>query len=492
MAVPSKIVVAGAGIAGLACAARLAAQGFEVVVFEKNDDPGGKLGLLETAGYRFDRGPSLFTQPYLFDELFAACGRRRADYFRYRHLEEGTRYFWDDGTALEAFPGRDRLAAELQQVLQERPDAIFRYLDRAADLYEHIGRIFLNEPLDTARTWLHPRILRALAHLRLPYLTQTLHRYNERVLRHPKLVQLFDRFATYNGSDPYQCPAMLSTIAHLELTEGAAYPEGGLATLPDAVYRLCLDLGVRFRFGTPVARIATQSGRVQGVETGAGFEPADAVVSNSDVVFTYRDLLGDTKRATRWMQPERSSSGIVFYWGIRKTFPQLRLHNIFFAEDYKAEFDALFRTKTLHPDPTVYVNVTAKLEPDHAPAGCENWFVLVNAPATTGSSDGWVARTRDAVLQKLHRSLGTDLAPFIEAEATLDPNGIEAWTGSYAGALYGTASNATMAAFARHPNRSRRYKGLYFAGGTVHPGGGIPLCLRSGRLAAEAMLRDAR
>lgn len=482
-----NIIIIGAGIAGLSAASLLAARGFSVRVLEKNDYAGGKLGLLEKNGFRFDRGPSLFTDAKLFDAHFAACGKQREDYFSYRRLEEGTCYFWNDGTQLEAFPNPEKRAGEWQEKLGISAQKTEEYLAHAAKLYRHIGGIFLDQNIHSWRTWLHPQIITALRHLRLPYLTQTLHRYNEKTLVHPKLVQLFDRFATYNGSDPYRCPAMLSTIAHLELNEGAYYPEDGLFSLPDALFRLCEDLGVKFHFGSRVEKILTEGKTVKGVEYDGVVYEAEAVISNSDVVFTYEKLLGDTQEAQRWKGPERSSSGIVFYWGIGKEFSGLNLHNIFFADDYRAEFEALKAGATPFPDPTIYLNITSKQNADHAPENCENWFVLINAPA--GKSDPeFVAQTRKAVLQKLSRILGEDVEALIQTEEILDPQGIADWTESYLGALYGMASNSAMAAFNRHPNKSSQYKGLFFAGGTVHPGGGIPLCMRSGSLAARAVV----
>jgi phytoene dehydrogenase-like protein len=219
---------------------------------------------------------------------------------------------------------------------------------------------------------------------------------------------------------------------------------------------------------------------------------ADAVISNSDVYYTYANLLDDAHKAAAIQKQERSTSGIVFYWGVQKTSSELRLHNIFFSDDYREEFGDL-RAGRLPADPTVYVNITSKMDAVHAPSGCENWFVLVNAPAGIEiSAEGEKASLpvlREVVIQKLSSALRTNLAPLILTEDILDPADIEAQTGSYLGALYGTASNSAMAAFNRHPNRSRKYRGLYFCGGTVHPGGGIPLCLRSGRLAADAAER---
>ncbi len=491
-------IVIGAGIAGLACAARLAAAGYAVTVLEKNAYAGGKLGLLEKEGYVFDTGPSLFTQPYLLEELFADCGRRLSDYFAYRNLDEGTQYFWPDGTRLHAHPAR--LSDELTRAgIPHNPADVITYLDDAAALYEHVGKIFLDEPIHELRTWLRPRILTALAHTRSAYLTRSLDAYNRAALGHPKLVQLFDRFATYNGSDPFRCPAMLMQIAHLEFGEAVGYPAGGMGAIPQAVRRLCEDLSVRFRLGTTVEKIVVDRGRATGIVAGGEHLAADAVISNADVYYTYANLLGDARKAAAIEAQERSSSGIVFYWGVRKEFPELRLHNIFFSEDYRKEFDA-HRVGYTSADPTVYVNITSKMEPKHAPPGCENWFVLINAPSLWGTMDdeadsllgSWfpVEEVRGNVLRKLSGMLNTDLEPLIASEHILDRADIQSQTGSYLGALYGTASNARMAAFNRHPNRSKKYRGLYFCGGTVHPGGGIPLCLRSGRLAAEAALRD--
>ena len=484
-----KVMVIGSGIAGLVAATRLAAGGYAVTVFDKNAYAGGKLGHLESAGYQFDRGPSLFTQAHLFDQHFKDCGRRREDYLQWDRLEEGTRYFWNDGIHLEAFPDPQKRATEWLAKLGISTAATEKYLERAAAVYEHIGSIFLDQPVQEWRTWLHPQILKALRHTRLPYLTQTLHKYNTVQLQHPKLVQLFDRFATYNGSDPYQCPAMLLTIAHLELTEGAYYPAGGLYALPQALKKLAEDLGVQFHLNTTVRHIVREEKQVKGVETSAGFFEADAVVSNSDIVYTYEELLGDTRRAKKWKAPERSSSGVVFYWGVKKPFPQLALHNIFFATDYKAEFEALSRQQAVYEDPTIYLNISSKLEPTHAPAGSENWFILLNVPPAEQSPEN-LAQLKEVVIQKLEQILGTEIRPYIETEIVLEPAGIAAWTHAWKGALYGTASNNTMAAFRRHPNRSKAYPGIYFAGGTVHPGGGIPLCMRSGKLCADALRQD--
>jgi phytoene dehydrogenase-like protein len=238
-----------------------------------------------------------------------------------------------------------------------------------------------------------------------------------------------------------------------------------------------------------------QGKRATGVQaiTGEWF-PARVVVSGLDVVPTYRHLLPPgTPAPERTLRQERSSSAIIFYWGIRGSFPQLHLHNIFFSAQYAREFQQIFSERTTPSDPTLYVNITSKCTPTDAPEGHENWFILVNAPADTGQD--WPAqraRAREATLRTLSNTLGCDVEPLIAEEDYLDPPRIAARTGSYQGALYGTASNNRFAAFLRHPHFSRRIPNLYFVGGSVHPGGGVPLCLASAELVDALVHEDTR
>lgn len=219
---------------------------------------------------------------------------------------------------------------------------------------------------------------------------------------------------------------------------------------------------------------------------------ASVVVSNVDVYFTYLRLLNDQLTAKKILKQERSSSALIFYWGIKKEFRQLGLHNIFFSQSYEKEFDHIFRLKKLYEDPTVYINITSKCEPGkQAPEGKENWFVMMNVPANMGQDwDSFRENSRSNILQKLSRMLDTDIASLIETEEVLDPVLIESKTGSYQGSLYGTSSNSRMAAFMRHPNFSGQIDGLYFVGGSVHPGGGIPLCLKSAKIMADIVYAD--
>ena len=310
-----------------------------------------------------------------------------------------------------------------------------------------------------------------------------MHEANKKRLKEPHLVQLFDRYATYNGSTPYKAPGILNLIPTLEHIEGSYFPVGGMYQITDALVNLAKDLGVEFHYNEIVDEIITIDGRATGVQTEKRTLESDVVVSNMDVFFTYQKLLRGITIPKRIIDQERSSSAIVFYWGVKRSFDELGLHNIFFSNNYQEEFNYLFEKGDIYNDPTVYINITSKLNSSDAPNGCENWFVMVNAPYN--NQQDWphiIECTRQNVISKLNRMLDIDLSDLIECEQITEPLLIEQKTNSYKGSLYGTSSNSKMAAFFRHPNFNRKIKNLFFCGGSVHPGGGIPLCLMSAKI----------
>jgi len=481
------IGIIGAGIAGLAAAVRMAVRGHQVTVYEARAQAGGKLDQLKLGGYRFDAGPSLFTMPHYVDELFRLAGEAPRPHFSYDRLPVVCNYFWEDGTRLPAPADAGRFAHEAGDALGVDPRRIRTFLEASRQKYERTGRIFLEKSLHRVDTWLSRSVLRALAALPSYDLMQSMHRVHKRELQHPKLVQLFNRFATYNGSNPYKAPGLLTIIPHFEHGIGAYYPRGGMYRIPQSIYELARRLGVRFHFNSPVERILVKDKRACGLQVQGEPRYFDRIISNMDVFFTYRKLLPDEKHPERILRQEKSTSALIFYWGVGRSFPELDLHNIFFTEDYRREFEELSAGR-VYSDPTVYVNISSKADPADAPAGRENWFVMVNVPYDSGQN--WAAlrtEVRRDTLAKLSRMLGRSIEPLIEEEDSLDPLRIESRTGSHLGALYGTSSNNRMAAFLRHANFSRRIRDLYFCGGSVHPGGGIPLCLLSARIVDELM-----
>jgi diapolycopene oxygenase len=305
------------------------------------------------------------------------------------------------------------------------------------------------------------------------------------------LIQFFNRFATYNGSSPYKTPGIMSMIPTLEMQFGTFYPRGGMRNIVESLQQLGERNGVEFKFNEKAKSIDYTNKIITGVTTEKGSYRSDFVVSGIDAFYTYTSLLPKLTAPTKTLEQEKSSSAIIFYWGIKKTFPQLDLHNIFFSENYEREFDAIFDKKTLAQDSTIYLNISSKADKKDAPEGCENWFVMVNVPTNNGQDwDQIVLEAKKQVIEKLNRNLKVDLGELIETEEILDPVKIELKTSSHQGSLYGSASNSKFSAFLRHPNFSNQIKGLYFCGGSVHPGGGIPLCIKSGQIVAD-LIPDA-
>ncbi len=485
-----KAVVIGAGIGGMATAIRLACQGFQVEVFEASDHIGGKLHVNEHKGYRFDLGPSLFTLPNLIEELFALANVPIGEYFEYSKLPSVAHYFWEDGTRLVASADRDLWAKEISEKLGESHQSVKRYLRRAAWTYDNTREVFLENslhrlPFDKFSFW------RSLALLPFMPIVGTLHQRNKKFFKNKKTIQLMNRYATYNGSNPYRTPAMMSMIPHLEHGIGAFMPKGGMHSITKALGALMSRCGVKVHLNARVEEILLENDRAVGVKVNGNDVTSSVVVSNVDAYFTYHRLMQGIAFPEKVLNQERSSSAIIFYWGINRKFPELDVHNLFFSNDYEGEFKGLFETFELATDLTVYVNITSKVVKEDAPEGKENWFVMVNAPRQLDSTQGDdVGHARERILKKLASCLGIDVAPLIECEEVLTPAMIEERTGSYAGSLYGTASNNMFSAFLRHPNFHSKFKGLYFVGGSVHPGGGIPLCLNSARIAVKCIEQD--
>lgn len=480
-----KIGVIGAGIAGLSAATRLAIQGHEVSVFERNAYAGGKLSEFSLSAYRFDFGPSLFTMPMYVDDIFIAAQENPRDHFNYLKVNTVCNYFWDDGTVLNAYADQQKFALEVEQKLGVSANIILEYLNKASEKYTLTGKTFLENSLHKVNTWLTKDVAKAMLNIQKLDIFSTLNKVNETSLQHPKLVQFFNRYATYNGSNPYKTSGIMSIIPHFEHNIGSFLPIGGMYDISKSIYELALRKGVDFHFNQNVQEILVKNNTIEGLRVGDKKYAFNAIVSNADIFYTYRNLLPTQKAPEKILNQPKSTSALIFYWGIKQQFQALDLHNIFFSNDYKKEFDHL-ATGTVSEDPTVYINITSKYVKGEAPEHGENWFVMVNVPHNSGQDwDNIIAKTKQNVLRKLSHNLKTAIEPLIEEEYILDPRTIDSKTASHLGALYGNSSDTQMAAFMRHPNFSSSIKNLYCCGGSVHPGGGIPLCLLSGKIVSE-------
>lgn len=487
-----KVSIIGAGIGGLAIAIRLSVKGHEVTVYEKNSKPGGKIAELHLKEYRFDTGPSLFTLPELAKELFDLCGEDIHTWLPYESLSAHCKYFFSDGTEFTFYHDKERLAGEVAAKTTDTPQSLQERLEKSKEVFELSAPVFLYRPFARKLSDFNTAPYKKMA-TRLYKLDffRTMHEANKKDFTDKNLIQLFNRYATYNGSNPYEAPATLNMIAHLENNIGSFFPSKGMYSIADSLYRLALRQGVKFRFNTPVTHIITENKQATGVTVNGKQESCDIIVSDVDVRYLSDHLIPDYPLKKRLEKGEPSSSAIIFYWGIQKSFKNLELHNILFSGNYKNEFRHLFKLKTVYHDPTVYLFISSKLVKEDAPPGNENWFVMINAPANNGQYDkDLLGNVRKYIVTKINRTLHTDIEKYITEETMANPLTIEETTHSANGALYGISSNSIFSAFLRHPNALKKIRNLYFVGGSVHPGGGIPLCLASAKIVDNEIFSD--
>ncbi len=475
-----NIIIIGAGLGGLSAACRLAKAGFSVTVLEKNANVGGKVNFVESGGYKFDTGASLLTMRHVLEDLFEFCGKRVEDYLQIVPLEPICRYFWSDGARFDASQNIEKTESEIAKLEPSDVENFRKYLADSKQKYEIAERTFLAKSLNDL-----PKLLRAkyLPDLLKISTLKTLDKHNASYFKSPKLQQLFNRFATYNGSSPYQTPATFALIPFVEFGLGAWYVRGGMYEIPRALEKLATELGVKIFTESEVEKIIIEDKKAVGVKVGGEVTGADFVISNADAVETYRNLLPVKKYQNR----EPSCSGFVLLLGTRKKFPNLAHHNIFFSDNYKAEFDAIFKEKIPAPQPTIYICATSRTDESQAPENHENLFVLVNAPYTNDKTD-WQTEAksyRDLIIKKLESFGLEDLESSIDFEQIITPEDFEIKYRANRGSIYGISSNGIFSAFLRVPNRSWEIENLYFVGGATHPGGGIPLVLLSGKMTSE-------
>ncbi len=489
----SRVIVVGAGVGGLAAAARLAATGHDVTICEQAPRVGGKLGLVERsteAGlFRFDTGPSLLTMPQVFADLFEATGDPLESSLTLEPVDPVTRYRFADGTRLDTTADLDVLTARMDAAFGPGAGADWRRLSsRAGRIWQAVRGPFLTSTVDgfgdLARRAVRVRDLLTIAPGR------TLRWLGEHYLGDARLRTVLERYATYTGSDPRRAPAALAVVPYVEQQFGGWYLRGGLHTLAEALSDRVVALGGTIRTGTDVARIETSAGRISGVRLAdRGRLPADIVVANADAVHVYRDLLPQPRLLRRLHRTTPSLSGFVLLLGVRGRTPGLAHHNVLFPASYDDEFDAVFGNPAAPvADPTIYISVPD--DPTVRPDGHEAWFVLVNAPRHgrgPGALD-WgskeLAGSYAGRLLGLLARRGLQVTDRLLFSHVITPADLARSTRAPGGAIHGSSSNGARSAFLRPANRSP-VPGLFLVGGSTHPGGGLPLVALSAQIVAD-------
>lgn len=491
---PKSVIIIGAGVGGLTTAIRLAHAGYVVTVLEKNPRVGGKMYELIEAGFRWDTGPSVITMRHVFEDLFKTVGRNLDDYITFLPVDPLTRYFYPDGIIFNASRDWSTMAGEISKIEERDIEGYLRYLAYAAQIHRITGPVFIYDKPPTPASFTKVPIQDWLK--ADPF--RTMNGAINWFVKSDKMRQLLGRFATYVGGSPYVAPATLNVIAHVELTGGVWYPQDGIYSIAQALEKLATELGVTIKTDCSVEQINIQNNQATGVTLDSGqIMDADIIVSNVDVTTTAKYLLPDGTPSTSNLQKMESAdfscSGFVMMLGVEDNYPQLAHHNIFFSSDYKHEFKQIFDDEVMPDDPTIYLCITSKTDPQHAPDNHENWFILVNAPALSDKYD-WQKNQqvyRDKILNILATKYDLDIHDKIKVEKHLAPADLQQMSGGWRGALYGPSPNNRFAAFKRPHNRSQDVKGLYYVGGTTHPGGGVPMVMLSGEVTADMIIEDS-
>ena len=476
--------VIGAGIAGIAAAIRMAHRGYKVEVYDRQASPGGKISELYADGFRFDMGPTVLTLPHLIDELFELCDRNPTDYFNYIRIERPFKYFYEDGSSITAYSDLQKFASEIENKSMDSGDSFFRYLKNVANKFDILNEVFIENSLHVAENYLTKKALSGMLKFRQIDIFKTINQGNRQYFKDPKIIQIFNKCANYVGSNPFQAPGTLNVIQHLEINLGVYFPVGGMYDIVKGLVRLAEELGVTFHYNQLIEEVVVQDKVAVGIRFDEKpMKPYDRIISNMDVFHTYRRLMPKEPEPTFSLKQPKSSSCVAFYWGIDREFEELELHNMLFTHDEKMESESIFKIKEVYDDPSIYLANTSHVNPSDAPPGCQNWFVMVSAPNNQGQDwDKIKMRTRANIIDKLNRVLKTDIEKHIRFEHILTPPMIESRYLSLFGAPYGTSSNKRLSAFLRHPNFSSKIKNLYFVGGTVHPGAGVPMSLNSAKV----------
>jgi len=486
------IVVIGAGLGGLSAAISLATEGFTVDLLEKNDKVGGKLNILEKDGFTFDLGPSILTMPHIFQALFERAGKKMADYVSIQTVEPHWRNFFEDGSTLDLSSDPERMKQELDKLGPNTAKEFEAFLAYSKKLCEITEQGYFEHGLDSF--WELLKYYGPVRSLMEFDVFRSMDQGVRRFIKDPKLVDVLNYFIKYVGSSPYDAPALMNLLPYIQFGYGLWYVKGGMYGMAEGLQKLAEELGVTIRVNAEVAEIQHSAGRATAVRLLDGTViPADIVVSNMEVIPAYKKLLNNDNEAKRLQRFEPSCSGLVLHLGVDTIYPQLAHHNFFYSDHPKKHFNAVFHDNKLSDDPTIYLVAPVKSDPTQAPPGCEIIKILPHIPHLNPeqplTAEDYAA-LRERVLIKLERMGLTDLRQHIVCEEYWTPVDIEQRYYSNQGSIYGVVADRFKNLGFKIPQRSKDIKNLYFVGGSVNPGGGMPMVTLSGQLVRDKILAD--
>lgn len=484
-----KVIIIGAGLGGLSSAIYLRKMGYEVEIFEKNNHIGGKVNEFNESGYRFDMGPSLITMPFVIKHLISFAGYKPDELIEFEEIAPICRYFYPDGNIIDAYSDIDLMQNELAKLNQRDAENFPKFLEYSKKIYDLTSNLFLFDAFYSPDVIFRMDSLKTLLQINKIDPFRTVDEGVRRFFSDERVIQLFNRYATYNGSDPYKAPATLNIIPWVEYGLKSYYIKGGIFELSRVLGKICNELGIKINLNCEVSSLETKNNKVESIKVNNEKYRADIFLANSDVIETYNNLIKNNKSKYKYNKLEASISGYIGLWGIKDNFDDLKHHNIFFTENYKQEFETIFNKKQVYSDPTIYVSITSKKDKTHAPENSENWFVLLNMPYLDKNQD--FSKVDENIFKKL-KNFGFDVKDKIDVKKDIDPKDLYDLYKSNKGSIYGISSNDRNSAFLRPKNFSKEFNNLFFAGGSSHPGGGVPLVMLSGKIAANLINKKYR
>ena len=491
-----RVVVIGAGLGGMTAAIQLARAGYSVDLLEKNGNVGGKLNIHQEAGFSFDLGPSIFTLPQIFRPVFQGDGKTIEDYITLERVDPQWRNFFEDGTVVDLWEDASKMRSQLERLGNDAVEDYQKFREYSRQQYEIVNRGYFEQGLDTF--WDFVKFYGIKDGRGLDYMHTMSSGIAKRV-RNRYLREIFEYFIKYVGSSAYDAPAFMNLMPAIQLEFGLWYVRGGLYKLAQAFEKRLKETQVRVHLNTRVIEIAKDGGRVTGVhahqQDGSTFTlAADYLVSNMEVIPANEKLLREPARVLKKLQRlEPSCSGIVLHLGLDKVYPQLAHHNFFYSSDQKRHFHRVFREKRLPDDPTIYLVAPTRTDPSQAPAGCDNIKILPHIPYRNDlhpyTREDYIA-LKELCLVKLERMGLTDLRQHIIVQDFWTPFDIEEKYLSNRGSIYGVVSDMRKNFAFKAPKRSPNYRNLFFVGGSVNPGGGMPMVTLCGQHVARLIIAD--
>ena len=484
-----KVIIIGAGLGGLSAAISLRQAGYDVEIFEKNSQIGGKLNVLKDRGYTFDLGPSILTLPHIFERLFERSGKKMADYVPLRTLRPHWRNFFEDAITLDLYPEPEKMAAEARKV-GEPPENIQSFLKYSAALYDLTNEGYFEQGLDNWRDFARHYGLWKFFQFDL---FRSMHQGVASHLETRYFRDIFDFFIKYVGSSAYRAPAFMNSLPTIQFRYDLWYVDGGLYQLALGLRRLMNELGIKINLNAEVSEIRRDGARVTGMVANGTFYAADILVSNMEVIPAYESLLREDPNliAALAKKYEPTCSGLVLDLGLDCQYPQLAHHNFFFSGQQREHFHTVFQKHELPVDPTIYLVAASRTDPSVAPAGCDCLKILPHIPYIDDAhplTHADYLAFKERIVDKLERMGLKDLRKHVVFEHVLTPLDIRAKYNSNKGSIYGVVSDRWRNLAFKAPKQSSRYPNLFFVGGSVNPGGGMPMVVLCGQNVAKKIV----